>query len=218
MKIIRCMWNSEGHKMMTLPPQDKFHKNPNDREAYYEAAETSIKTITLMMPTKVDFIIKMPSVKMEIAWVSLATFNKEKEVNEALLIKDPSLLWEAKIIGNSSERAKPREQACSLKAPACTCPGQKWGSVVLTTVRSTGRLSQKMFNLSLPFDRSFALLWASVFHTLDESRTQWYRWYLPKSKGSWRYWKGNLPFTAVHILFKQCWETLKRLTKAIFLS
>jgi len=33
----------------------------------------------------------------------LATFNKEKEVNEALLIKDPSLLWEAKIIGNSSE-------------------------------------------------------------------------------------------------------------------
>ena len=53
--------------MMTLRPQDKFCKNPNDREVYYQATETSIKTITLMMPTKVVFIIKMPSVKMEIA-------------------------------------------------------------------------------------------------------------------------------------------------------
>lgn len=53
--------------MMTVPPQDKLRQNPNDREAYYEATETSIKTITLMMPTKVVFIIKMPSVKMEIA-------------------------------------------------------------------------------------------------------------------------------------------------------
>lgn len=48
-----------------------------------------MKAITLMMPTKVVFIIKMPSVKMEIAWVSLATFNKEKEVNEVLQMKDP---------------------------------------------------------------------------------------------------------------------------------
>lgn len=211
------MWNSKGHKMMTLRPQDKFCKNPNDREVYYQATETSIKTITLMMPTKVVFIIKMPSVKMEIAWVSLATFNKEKEVNEVLLIKDPSLLWEAKIIGNSSERAKPREQACSLKARACTCPGQRWGSGVLTTVRPTGWLSQ-MFNHSLPFDQPFPLLWASVLHTLDESRTQWYRRHLPKSKGSWRHWKGYLPFTAVHILSKQHQETLKRLTEAIFLT
>ena len=47
----------------------------------------------------------------------MATFNKEKEVNEALLIKDPSLLWEAKIIGNSSERAKPRgKRALSWQA------------------------------------------------------------------------------------------------------
>lgn len=45
------------------------------------------KKFTLMMPTKVVFIIKMPSVKMEIAWVSLATFNKEKEINEMILIK-----------------------------------------------------------------------------------------------------------------------------------
>ncbi|EGV91201.1 hypothetical protein I79_026176 [Cricetulus griseus] len=35
--------------------------------------------VTLMMPTRVVFIIKMPSVKMEMAWVSLATFSREKE-------------------------------------------------------------------------------------------------------------------------------------------
>lgn len=36
-------------------------------KTYYGATKASIKTITLMMPTKVVFIIKMPSVKMEIA-------------------------------------------------------------------------------------------------------------------------------------------------------
>lgn len=34
--------------------------------------------VTLMMPTSVVFIIKIPSVKMEIAWVSLATCKKMK--------------------------------------------------------------------------------------------------------------------------------------------
>lgn len=36
---------------------------------------------------------------MEIAWVSLATFNKEKEADEALPLKDPSVLGDTKIIG-----------------------------------------------------------------------------------------------------------------------
>lgn len=53
-------------KVFPCSPWDKYHSNPN-QGSYYKASQTSIKAVTLMMPTKVVFIIKMPSVKMEIA-------------------------------------------------------------------------------------------------------------------------------------------------------
>lgn len=38
-----------------------------------------------MIPTKVVFIIRMPSVKMEMSWVSLATYNHVKKKDVCLL-------------------------------------------------------------------------------------------------------------------------------------
>lgn len=57
---------TQGNDVIPCSPGDKYHIHSN-QESHGEDTQTGIKAVTLMMPTKVVFIIKMPSVKMEIA-------------------------------------------------------------------------------------------------------------------------------------------------------
>lgn len=109
-------------------------------------------TLTLMMPTRVVFIIKMPSVKMEMAWVSLATFTRERgrgdEIHhreESSPLRKAKRLASSTALGNSSSVGSCKGHWCARAWDGCEA---LWGTVSVSsssffnTVLSLASVSQ----------------------------------------------------------------------------